>query len=167
MKDTASLCGVLATLAALFKHSKREEIVSFAPQVLAQLTGCNIIYSNNTLIRKFAVKLAQVSQVLCGQTPCIIQLSHAALRNHLPPSTSAVVEVPAGPALSGGGSCWSHHADFSRYGRAGEEHCRGRGKEHLRRKGCAVRSPHVLLISLCGCRVGMFQRRLRTFWSCC
>lgn len=61
MQGMAAVCGVLATLSSLFKHSKREEMVDYAPNVLLQLKACNCISCDNTLVRKLSIKLTQVS----------------------------------------------------------------------------------------------------------
>ena len=52
--------GVLATLASLFKLSKREDIEKHAPDILRTLKACNTLNSSNTLLRKLSIKLAQV-----------------------------------------------------------------------------------------------------------
>lgn len=45
---------------SLFKHAKREDVVGFAPTVLSQLSSCGLATSDNTLLRKLNIKLAQV-----------------------------------------------------------------------------------------------------------
>ena len=62
MQGVAAACGVLATLASLFKLSKREEVVEYAPTVLRSLKTCNCLNSTTTLIRKLSIKLAQVRE---------------------------------------------------------------------------------------------------------
>ena len=51
---------MLATLAHLFKLSKREEVLELAHDVLCTLKSCNSLHSSNTLLRKLSIKLAQV-----------------------------------------------------------------------------------------------------------
>ena len=47
--------------ASLFKHAKRADMVQFAPTVLRHLASCGLTESDNTLLRKLNVKLAQVT----------------------------------------------------------------------------------------------------------
>lgn len=47
--------------ASLFKHAKRADMVQFAPTVLQHLSSCGLTDSDNTLLRKLNVKLAQVT----------------------------------------------------------------------------------------------------------
>ena len=47
--------------ASLFKHAKRADMVQFAPTVLQHLSSCGLAESDNTLLRKLNVKLAQVT----------------------------------------------------------------------------------------------------------
>ena len=47
--------------ASLFKHAKRADMVQFAPTVLRHLSSCGLADSDNTLLRKLNVKLAQVT----------------------------------------------------------------------------------------------------------
>ena len=56
--------GVLATLASLFKLSKREDVDKHAPGVLRTLKTCNTLNSSSSLLRKLSIKLAQVG--VCG-----------------------------------------------------------------------------------------------------
>jgi lantibiotic modifying enzyme len=60
MQGMAGACGILATLAHLFKLSKREEVLELAHSVLHTLKTCNSLHSSNTLLRKLSIKLAQV-----------------------------------------------------------------------------------------------------------
>lgn len=60
MEGMNSLQGVLSTLASLFKHAKRDDVVEFAPTVLSQLSKCDLASSDNTLLRKLNIKLVQV-----------------------------------------------------------------------------------------------------------
>lgn len=62
MQGMAVACGALATLASLFKHSKREEIVEHAPSVLQGLKAGHTLTSGNILLRKLSIKLAQVGR---------------------------------------------------------------------------------------------------------
>ena len=57
----AAASGVLATLASLFKLSKREEIVEHVPRVLQSLKNSGTLDSSNSVIRKLSIKLAQVA----------------------------------------------------------------------------------------------------------
>ncbi|XP_033630444.1 tubulin-specific chaperone D-like [Asterias rubens] len=59
MSGMALLSGVLASLASLFKLGKREDIVDYAPAVLERLVACKLLSSENTQIRKLAMKLIQ------------------------------------------------------------------------------------------------------------
>jgi hypothetical protein len=59
MQGMAGACGILATLAHLFKLSKREEVLELAHSVLHTLKTCNSLHSSNTLLRKLSIKLAQ------------------------------------------------------------------------------------------------------------
>jgi hypothetical protein len=54
------LQGVLSTLSSLFKHAKRDDVVDFAPTVLEHVSKCNLMESDNTLLRKLNIKLVQV-----------------------------------------------------------------------------------------------------------
>ena len=78
MQGTAAASGVLATLASLFKLSKREEIAQHAPSVLQGLKACNTLTSDNTLLRKLSIKLSQVSNndylYMCHVTPALQRL---------------------------------------------------------------------------------------------
>ncbi|XP_020626615.1 tubulin-specific chaperone D-like isoform X1 [Orbicella faveolata] len=53
------LTGILTTLALLFKHGKREDLIPYAPIVLKQTGACEISSINNTLLRKLNIKLIQ------------------------------------------------------------------------------------------------------------
>ncbi|KAL8610270.1 hypothetical protein ACOMHN_062002 [Nucella lapillus] len=59
MKGVSQAVGSLATLALLFKHGKREDLLSYAPVVLSSVTQCNFMDSNNSLLRKTTTKLIQ------------------------------------------------------------------------------------------------------------
>lgn len=100
MLGAAAACGVLATLASLFKLSKREEVVQHAPSVLHSLKACNTLSSTNPLLRKLSIKLAQVgSDNLCL---CVASRGHViALGSCLSACTSGLLAVPARTALSG------------------------------------------------------------------
>ena len=52
--------GVLATLASLFKLSKREDVEDHASDVLRTVKACNTLNSGYTMLRKLSIKLAQV-----------------------------------------------------------------------------------------------------------
>ncbi|XP_078610287.1 tubulin-specific chaperone D-like [Branchiostoma floridae x Branchiostoma japonicum] len=51
--------GILQTLSLLFKHGKREDLLTFAPVVLKTLVSLKMETSKNTLLRKLAIKLVQ------------------------------------------------------------------------------------------------------------
>ncbi|XP_064407047.1 tubulin-specific chaperone D-like isoform X2 [Halichondria panicea] len=51
--------GILKTLSTLFKITKREDMVSYAPRVLELLSGCGLSQSYNTQLRKLNIKLTQ------------------------------------------------------------------------------------------------------------
>ncbi|KAK2571739.1 Tubulin-specific chaperone D [Acropora cervicornis] len=53
------LTGILTTLALLFKHGKREDLIPFASTVLKQIGACQINSTKNTLLRKLTIKLIQ------------------------------------------------------------------------------------------------------------
>ncbi|GFO18516.1 tubulin-specific chaperone d-like [Plakobranchus ocellatus] len=53
------LCGVLATLALLFKHGKREDLLQYAPVVLRVTKGSSCENCNSCVIRKMMAKLLQ------------------------------------------------------------------------------------------------------------
>ena len=63
--DIATVSGVtavnsaLTALAALFKHCHREDIHPFAVPVMRWMNGVDLLKSNNTLLRKLAIKLIQ------------------------------------------------------------------------------------------------------------
>lgn len=59
MNGMAAISGVLGTMASLFKHAKREDVVEFAPTVLRQLLSSELRSSDNTLLRKLSIKLSQ------------------------------------------------------------------------------------------------------------
>ncbi len=59
--------GILKTLSTLFKITKREDMVSYAPRVLKLLSGCDLSASYNTQLRKLNIKLTQVN--ICTLTP--------------------------------------------------------------------------------------------------
>ncbi|XP_072167628.1 tubulin-specific chaperone D-like [Diadema setosum] len=53
------ICGVLSTLAQLFKLGKRSDLLSYAPVVLQVLTQCQLCSHVNTQLRKLSIKLVQ------------------------------------------------------------------------------------------------------------
>ncbi|XP_013417607.2 tubulin-specific chaperone D-like [Lingula anatina] len=59
MQGVTAMRGELATLAAIFKHGKREDVIDFAPIVLEKLGECNLREVNNTILRKLAIKIVQ------------------------------------------------------------------------------------------------------------
>lgn len=63
MQGMAAASGVLATLASLFKLSKRENVMEHGHRVLQSLKACNCLSSRNTLLRKLGIKLAQASGI--------------------------------------------------------------------------------------------------------
>ena len=60
MQGMTSLNGVLSTLSSLFKHAKRDDVVEYAPTVLDHVSKRNLAVSENALLRKLNIKLAQV-----------------------------------------------------------------------------------------------------------
>ncbi|KAG7317357.1 hypothetical protein KOW79_019655 [Hemibagrus wyckioides] len=58
-QSTMALDGVLQSLAQLFKHGKREDLLQYAPTVLQYLDQKKIAESNQTMLRKLAVKVVQ------------------------------------------------------------------------------------------------------------
>ena len=52
------LSGVLRSLSLLFKHGKREDVVGYAPRVLAALGACSCLMQGNTQLRKQHAKVA-------------------------------------------------------------------------------------------------------------
>ena len=60
MHGMTLLQGVLSTLSSLFKHAKRDDVVDFAPTVLEHVSKCNLMESDNTLLKKLNIKLVQV-----------------------------------------------------------------------------------------------------------
>lgn len=73
MQGMAAACGVLATLASLFKLSKRESVVDYAPSVLQSLKACNSLSSGNALLRKLSIKLTQASDKT--DSICVVYLA--------------------------------------------------------------------------------------------
>ena len=59
MMGALTLTGLLTTLAQLFKHGKREDLLQYTPRVLEKLESLNLTDSNNTLLRKMGVKVTQ------------------------------------------------------------------------------------------------------------
>ncbi|CAH3037220.1 unnamed protein product [Porites lobata] len=59
MNGMLLLTGILTTLALLFKHGKREDLIQYAPVVLKQTVAREISSTNNTLLRKLNIKLIQ------------------------------------------------------------------------------------------------------------
>lgn len=55
------LTGILTTLALLFKHGKRDDLIPYAPIVLKQIGVREISKINNTLLKKLNIKLTQVT----------------------------------------------------------------------------------------------------------
>lgn len=51
--------GVLRALGLIFKHGKREELLDFAPYVVAKFFSSKIPTFSDTPIRKFSMKLIQ------------------------------------------------------------------------------------------------------------
>ena len=66
MHGMTLLQGVLSTLSSLFKHAKRDDVVDFAPTVLEHISKCNLMESDNTLLRKLNIKLVQVYAYFLG-----------------------------------------------------------------------------------------------------
>ncbi|XP_041434665.1 tubulin-specific chaperone D-like isoform X2 [Xenopus laevis] len=59
MQGTIAMDGMLQALAHLFKHGKREDCLPYASVVLTSLNSCNLSDSNQTVLRKLAIKLVQ------------------------------------------------------------------------------------------------------------
>ncbi|XP_076373668.1 LOW QUALITY PROTEIN: tubulin-specific chaperone D-like [Tachypleus tridentatus] len=51
--------GVLAALALLFKHGKREDVKGYGIEILKKVLGCSLIDSKSTVVRKMVLKLIQ------------------------------------------------------------------------------------------------------------
>lgn len=60
----AGASGIMATLASIFKLSKRDDIENYAPDVLRTLQLSNTLKSRNSFLRKLGIKLAQVRENL-------------------------------------------------------------------------------------------------------
>ncbi|XP_027032322.1 tubulin-specific chaperone D [Tachysurus fulvidraco] len=58
-QGTVALDGALQSLAQLFKHGKREDVLQYAPTVLQCLDQKRIAESSQTMLRKLAVKVVQ------------------------------------------------------------------------------------------------------------
>ncbi|XP_041362453.1 tubulin-specific chaperone D-like [Gigantopelta aegis] len=54
-----ALCGILMTLALLFKHGKREDLLTYVPAVLEKVLGGVFLSDFNTVLRKSAMKILQ------------------------------------------------------------------------------------------------------------
>ncbi|XP_050391441.1 tubulin-specific chaperone D [Patella vulgata] len=52
-------CGVLSTIALLYKHGKREDVLQYAPKVLDGISECNLKEKENSILRKIAIKVTQ------------------------------------------------------------------------------------------------------------
>ncbi|XP_074200185.1 tubulin-specific chaperone D isoform X2 [Camelus bactrianus] len=59
IEGVIAMDGTLQALAQIFKHGKREDCLPYAATVLKCLDGCRLPDSNQTLLRKLGVKLAQ------------------------------------------------------------------------------------------------------------
>ena len=59
MSSMVLLSGVLATLSAIFKHGKREDVVVFASSILSHLSACDLAHSTSSQLRKLHIKLTQ------------------------------------------------------------------------------------------------------------
>lgn len=59
MTDIMVLDGVLQSLAKIFKHGKRDDILQYAPTVLQLLEKKHLSESNQAMLRKLGVKLTQ------------------------------------------------------------------------------------------------------------
>ena len=64
MSGMCALSGVMETLAFLFKHAKREDVLDLAPIVLTQLSDMKLGSSDNAKLRKLHIKLVK----WCGVT---------------------------------------------------------------------------------------------------
>ncbi|XP_022244717.1 tubulin-specific chaperone D-like [Limulus polyphemus] len=51
--------GVLAALALLFKHGKREDVKGYGIEILKKVLGCGLMDSKSTVVRKMVLKLIQ------------------------------------------------------------------------------------------------------------
>ncbi|CAB3999614.1 tubulin-specific chaperone D [Paramuricea clavata] len=56
---TNKMTGILSTLALLFKHGKRADLITHARTVRETVESCDILTVNNSLLRKLYVKLIQ------------------------------------------------------------------------------------------------------------
>ncbi|KAK7112957.1 hypothetical protein V1264_012329 [Littorina saxatilis] len=59
MSGLSSIVGSLSTIALLFKHGKREELLPYAPTVLSAVSKCDFMERNNSLLRKTTTKVIQ------------------------------------------------------------------------------------------------------------
>ncbi|KAL4240382.1 hypothetical protein ACF0H5_001172 [Mactra antiquata] len=59
MIGCTNLSGQLATLGLIFKHGKREDLLHYAPTVLKKLEKLNLAQCNNSVLRKYGVKVVQ------------------------------------------------------------------------------------------------------------
>ncbi|XP_043924058.1 tubulin-specific chaperone D [Protopterus annectens] len=59
MEGIIVIDGMLQSLAQLFKHGKRDDLLQYAPTVLQCLDNCKLIESSQTRLRKLGVKLVQ------------------------------------------------------------------------------------------------------------
>eukprot|EP00111_Clytia_hemisphaerica_P015498 TCONS_00045761-protein len=59
MTGVNAITGALTTLALIFKHGRRDELLDFAPLVLDTIEECKINEVQNTLVRKISIKVVQ------------------------------------------------------------------------------------------------------------
>ncbi|ESP04000.1 hypothetical protein LOTGIDRAFT_156603 [Lottia gigantea] len=52
-------CGILSSIALLYKHGKREDMLQYAPDVLEGISECNLKEKPNSILRKTAIKVIQ------------------------------------------------------------------------------------------------------------
>ncbi|KAK6617706.1 hypothetical protein RUM44_005294 [Polyplax serrata] len=57
--DQRNCLNSLVTLAAILKHGKRADLIPFAPEMLQKMLDSNYKLCNNSLLRKYAVKVVQ------------------------------------------------------------------------------------------------------------
>ncbi len=97
--------GILKTLSTLFKITKREDMVSYAPRVLELLSGCGLSQSYNTQLRKLNIKLTQVNnRTLTSQ----LKESFTAPWNDVSGISSCLMALSEGKSFSSGDTEVNH-----------------------------------------------------------
>ncbi|XP_064631800.1 tubulin-specific chaperone D-like isoform X2 [Lineus longissimus] len=59
MAGASEVAGSMSTLAYLFKHAKREDLMDYAPVILEKINTANVKDCGNSYLRKFAIKIVQ------------------------------------------------------------------------------------------------------------